>query len=98
MKKLIALLSVVLLTTSCSLFESKEDELKETWTWEIHMDVENEATEDEAKEETKDEGTATIDIKKSTIWDTSNKTEEEVVKEFEAELDSLFDLLEWDVQ
>ena len=33
-----------------------------------------------------------------TVEDTSDKTEEEVVKEFEAELDSLFDLLEWDVQ
>ena len=74
--------------------ETGDDDISDSWS----MEEESSTWSDELDENTWDEGISVeIDTEVSWSWDIdSDKTEEEIVDEFEKELDMLFDLLEED--
>lgn len=100
MKSLLAFVSITLLLTSCGTQTEEINEIGDTPTTpgvEETETLESVETPTEETTETSDEATEeTVTVEATGTVVDDGKSEEEVVQEFEDELDSLFNLLEDD--
>ncbi|USN59346.1 MAG: hypothetical protein H6767_04725 [Candidatus Peribacteria bacterium] len=100
MKSLLALVSITLLLASCGTKTEETNETGDTPTTPVVEETETSESLETPTEETTEtsdvmtEDTVTVDATGTVVDD--GKSEEEVVQEFEDELDSLFNLLEDD--
>ncbi len=106
MKKVLAIFMMTVLISSCSLFD--KEEVVDSWdnTNQVidetvdgnQNDIDNLSDSNEWSSDLDTTDTALKDfgssLEEEVLNDTA-RTEEEIVKEFEKELDSLFELLEW---
>lgn len=104
MKKIVVIMLMLVLLTSC-FKKDKSDEIIEEGAENITNILEQEASTEEETNETSSGVTTKFNEEKASekveetvigTWEIDSKTEEQIVKEFEAEIDSLFNLIDED--